>query len=146
VFAVSKRTVSRLFVGGLVAIAAALVLLVVATGLGYASGSIVMNGPDVVGIRSTPLTWCTIGLVALATVTIAGGLIAQFVAWVGALLNTARLKDQTWFIVLLVMGVLSFGFVAMVVYIVAGPKDPEPVLQAPPATRGSAAKLPTAVG
>jgi hypothetical protein len=46
---------------------------------------------------------------------------AQFSAWIGALLNTARPDDKTWFVVLLLIGVLSFGFMAMLLYVIAEP-------------------------
>jgi len=49
------------------------------------------------------------------------GPLAQFIAWIGAVLNTSRLDDKTWFIVLLVLGLFSFGFIAMLVYLFAGP-------------------------
>ncbi len=39
---------------------------------------------------------------------------------IGAVLNTALLENKTWFIVLLVTGLLSFGFIAMVVYLIVG--------------------------
>jgi hypothetical protein len=57
--------------------------------------------------------------------------ITRFVAWVGAVLHTAELEDKTWFIVLLVAGLLSFGFIAMIVYLIAGPDDPRPVTAMP---------------
>jgi amino acid transporter len=126
----SKRMVTRVFGGSLVALAAAFILLLVAGGVAYANGSFIMDGPDVVGVTSTPLTWSMIALAALAVLTMFGALIAQFVAWIGALVNTVQLPDKTWFVVLLVMGLLSFSFIAMIIYIIAGPKDPEP---APPA-------------
>lgn len=53
-------------------------------------------------------------------------------AWIGALVNTVQLPDKTWFAILLVMGLLSFGFIAMVIYVIAGPKDPESARQAAP--------------
>ena len=56
--------------------------------------------------------------------------VGQLVAWVGAVLNTAQLEDKTWFLVLLVSGLLSVGFVAMIAYLVAGPDDPRPWLDA----------------
>jgi hypothetical protein len=56
------------------------------------------------------------------------------VAWIGALINTAQLPDKAWFVLLLVLGLLSFGFIAMVAYVIAGPDGapaprqiPEPV-------------------
>ena len=54
-----------------------------------------------------------------------GGLV-QLAAWIGALVNTYRLQDKTWFAVLLAGGLLGLafgllGFAAMVAYLVAGP-------------------------
>jgi hypothetical protein len=43
------------------------------------------------------------------------------VAWIGALLNTAQLDDKTWFVVLLLLGLFSFGLLAMIAYVIAGP-------------------------
>ena len=81
-----------------------------------------------------------IALAALAVVVMIGAAIAQFVAWLGAVLNTSRLEDKTWFIVLLVTGLLSFGFVAMIVYLIAGPDGTQPTLTLPrrPATSTAA--------
>jgi hypothetical protein len=50
-----------------------------------------------------------------------GGSIAGLVAWIGALLNTAQLEDKAWFLVLLLLGIFSFGFIAMLAYVIAGP-------------------------
>jgi amino acid transporter len=140
---VSKRTITRTFVGSLIALAAGLVLLVVAGGVAYAQGSFVMNGPDVVGVRSTPLGWSMVALAGIAALVMLGAMVAQFVAWIGAVINTARLPDKTWFILLLVPGLLSFGFIVMIVYLVAGPADPQPMT---PAVRpGARGDVPTPV-
>ena len=121
----SRSSIAKMFGGSLVAMVAALVLLAVAGGLAYANDSFVMDGPDVVGVRSTPFGWVMMGLAALAVLTLIGAAVAQFVAWIGAVVHTAELPDKTWFVVLLVLGVFSFGFIAMVIYLLAGPKDPE---------------------
>jgi hypothetical protein len=47
--------------------------------------------------------------------------VAHFVAWVGAVLNTAQLPDKTWFVVLLVVGLLGLVFIATIAYVIAGP-------------------------
>jgi hypothetical protein len=47
--------------------------------------------------------------------------VAAIAAWVGALFNTARLEDKTWFAALLVLGLVSLGWVAMTAYVLAGP-------------------------
>jgi hypothetical protein len=43
----------------------------------------------------------------------------QFIAWVSGLINAARLDDRIRFLILLVTGVLSFGFIAMTSYLIA---------------------------
>ena len=48
-------------------------------------------------------------------------MIGGLVSWIGALLNTAQLESKTWFLVLLLLGIFSFGLVAMIAYVVAGP-------------------------
>jgi hypothetical protein len=116
-----KATVTRLFVGSLIAIVGGLVLLFTAIILGAAYRAFAMNGPDVVGIQPTGVGVGVIVLTATAMLAIIGGGIGQFVAWIGAVLNTAQLQDKTWFLVLLFLGVLSFGFVAMLLYVLAGP-------------------------
>ena len=119
----SKATVVRLFVGSLIAIVGGLVLLFMTAILGAANGAFMMQGPDVVGIHSTGFGAGVVALATIATLAIIGGGIGQFVAWIGAVLNTAQLQDKTWFLVLLLLGVLSFGFVAMLAYVLAGPDD-----------------------
>jgi H+/Cl- antiporter ClcA len=116
-----KSTVTRLFVGSVTAIVAGVALGFVAVLVALATGSLEMSGPDVVGIEPTPVAWSMIGLAVLAVLAFLGGAIGGLVAWIGALLNTAELEDKTWFVLLLVLGVLSFGLVAMIAYVIAGP-------------------------
>jgi len=117
----SKATVVRVFVGGVIAIVAGALLAFAAVWIGYATGVFVMQGPDVVGIEATPFAWTTVGLAIVAVLAIIGGAIGGLVSWIGALLNTAQVEDKTWFILMLVLGLLSFGLVAMIAYIIAGP-------------------------
>jgi hypothetical protein len=117
----SKPTVTRLFIGGVIAVIAGAILAFVALWAAYAGGVFEMSGPDVVGINSNPAAWTFIGLAILAAIAMIAGFIAGLVSWIGALLNTADLVDKTWFIVLLVLGLLSFGFIAMIAYVIAGP-------------------------
>ena len=117
----SKSIVTKLFVGSLIAVAGGVVLLAAGVLIAYANGSFIMNGPDVVGIHPSAFAWSVAGLAVVGVLAMIGGAIGQFVAWIGAVLNTSRLEDKTWFIVLLVLGLLSFGFVAMLVYVVVGP-------------------------
>jgi hypothetical protein len=117
----TKSTVTKIFIGSLFAIAGGVALLAAGLFFAYVNGAFIMRGPDVVGIQSSALTWSMAGLALVGILAVIGGALAQFVAWIGAVLNTSRLDDKTWFIVLLVLGLLSFGFIAMVLYLVAGP-------------------------
>ena len=117
----TKSTVTRLFVGSVSAVVTGLVLGFAAVLVAFASDSLVMRGPDVVGIEPTAFAWSMVGLAVLAVLAIIGGAIGGLVSWIGALLNTAELEDKTWFVLLLVLGILSFGLVAMIAYVIAGP-------------------------
>ena len=77
--------------------------------------------PDVTGFQLSSSAPAAFGLAFIGLLGIIGGAIGQFAAWIGAVVNTARLEDKTWFVVLLVLGLLSFGFIAMVVFILVGP-------------------------
>lgn len=137
----AKPTVTRLFVGSLLAIFGGLILMFVAIWAAYANGALIMNGPDVTGVQSTFFGGAMIALTIIGCLAVIGGAIGQFVAWIGAVINTARLEDKTWFIVLLVLGLLSFGLIAMIAYVIAGPDGAAPVT----AQRGIPARpLPTA--
>lgn len=128
----SKATVTRVFVGSLIAIAGGLVLMLAAGMTAYLSGALIMNGPDVVGVQPTAFGLTMLGLAAMGCLVMAGGGIAQFVAWIGAVLNTSKLEDKTWFVILLVFGLLSFGFIPMVIYVLAGPDGTAPQPQRAP--------------
>ena len=110
----------KLFFGSLIGFVAGAVVLVVAGAVAIGNDVFVMNGPDVVGLNSGPLTWTVIGLMALASLIMILAAVAQVVAWIGAVLDTANRPDKTWFVALLVLGLLGFGFVATLVYVIAG--------------------------
>ncbi len=117
----SKATVTRIFLGSVAAVIAGAVLAFAAVWVAYASGAFVMSGPDVVGIQSTPFAWSIVGLAVTAGLAVIAGIVGGLVSWVGALLNSSQLEDKTWFIILLVLGVFSFGLVAMIAYVIAAP-------------------------
>jgi hypothetical protein len=117
----SKPVITRLFVGGLVAMFAGLIFAIFAGLAAFAGTEVTMNGTDVTAINITPMAWWMIALATLGALAMLGGAIAGLVAWIGALINTAQLDDKLWFIVLLVLGLVSFGFVAMIAYVIAGP-------------------------
>jgi hypothetical protein len=109
----------KLFFGSLIGFVAGAVVLVVAGAIAISTDVFVMNGPDVVGLNPGALTWTVIGLMALAALIMVLAAMAQVVAWIGAVLDTATRPDKTWFVALLVLGLLGFGFVATLLYVVA---------------------------
>jgi hypothetical protein len=117
--------VIKWFFGSLIGLAGGIVLLVVAGAVALANDVFIMNGPDVVGIRSGAVSWTLAGLVGLALLVIMGAAVAQFVAWIGAVLNTASLPSKTWCVSLLVVGLLGLVFVATLAYVIAGPDGQE---------------------
>ena len=117
----TKHTIDRLFVGSITAVIAGLVFGFIAVWVAYSGGAFQMDGPDVTGIRPTAFAFGMSGIVLVALLAIVVGAIVGFVAWIGALLNTAQLADKTWFILLLVLGLWNLGLVAMIAYVVAGP-------------------------
>ena len=127
----SKQTVTRLFVGSLIAVVAGIVFAAVGFGLAFASGAFIVSGPAVTGVDATQLTAAAIVAITVGALGIVGGAIGQFVAWIGAVINTSRLDDKTWFILLLVLGLLSFGFIAMLVYVIAGPDGTRSAIDRP---------------
>ena len=117
----TKPTISRVFVASVVAVIAGLLLAFVTLLVAFGNGAFVMRGPDVVGVHWDAFTATTLGLGIVGILAMIAGCIGGLVAWIGALLNTAQLDDKTWFIVLLVLGLFSFGLVAMIAYVIAGP-------------------------
>jgi hypothetical protein len=115
-----KYMVDRLFIGAIVAVIVGWVVAIVAIIASVATGAVVIGGPDVLTVNGEALAPALVVL-AIAFLLVTGGTIAGVVSWIGALLNTAQLDDKTWFVVLLVLGIWSFGFVAMLAYVVAGP-------------------------
>lgn len=127
----TKATVTRVFLGSVVAVVAGALLAFAAIWIAYVNGAFVMRGPDVIGIQSTPLAWAIIGFGIVAALAMMAGFIGGLVSWIGALLNTSQLADKTWFIILLVLGLFSFGLVAMIAYVIAGPDGTRPAATPP---------------
>jgi hypothetical protein len=113
--------VTRVFLGSVAAVIAGGILAFAAVWIAYANGAFVMRGPDVIGVQATPLAWTIVGLGAVAALAMIAGFVGGLVSWIGALLNTSQLEDKTWFILLLVLGLFSFGLVAMIAYVIGGP-------------------------
>lgn len=127
----NKRTVTRVFLGSVTAVIAGAILAFAAVWIAYANGAFVMRGPDVIGVQATPMAWMIVGLGGLAAVAMIAGFVGGLVAWIGALLNTSQLQDKTWFVLLLVLGLFSFGLVAMIAYVIGGPDGTADAAQRP---------------
>ena len=116
----SRPVIAKLFYGSLIAIVLAIILMIVAAALAFGSSSLLMDGPDVIGIRST-FGWAMVAVGAVAALVLVAASIAQLVAWIGALIETAPLENKTWFVVLLVAGLFGFGLIAILVYLLVEP-------------------------
>ncbi len=117
----TKATVSKIFFGGVLAAIAGAIVGIVAVGIGYANDVFVMNGQEIVGLRTSALTWSLLGVGIVGALAMAAGAIAGLVSWIGALLNVSQLESKTWFVVLLLLGIFNFGIFGMIAYIIAGP-------------------------
>jgi hypothetical protein len=116
---VSKKAVTWWFLGAILAVVAGVFVGIGAIVAALASGAVEFGGSEVVTVNdafASMLLW----LLFASMLFIAGG-IAALVSWIGALLNTLQLEDKTWFIVLLVLGLFSFGWLATAAYVIAGP-------------------------
>ena len=117
----SKRNVTRLFAGAIVAVGTGLALGVAALWSALASDAVDLGGSHLVDVNGGSGAWTALGLVLVGSLVILAGGIAAVVSWLGALLNTWQLEDKAWFGSLLALGLLGFGVVAMIAYVVAGP-------------------------
>jgi hypothetical protein len=124
-FRMSKRTITRLFVGAGVAVGAGLVLGFAALWAALASDAVDLGGGDYIDVNGGSGAWAALGLVMVGSLAILGGATAAVVSWIGALLNTWLLEDKLWFGSLLAGGLLGLGVVAMIAYVVAGPDGTE---------------------
>jgi hypothetical protein len=117
----AKSLVVKLFWGSLIGLVAGFVLMGITFALAISNDIFIMSGPDVTGVKSGVLSWTLLGLMGLAMLLLLFAAVAHFVTWIGAVLNTAQLPDKTWFVVLLVVGLLGLVFFATVAYVIAGP-------------------------
>jgi hypothetical protein len=126
----SKTTITRLFFGAIVTLAVGLVVAFATVVAAIAGGVVTIGGSNVVSfdgqVFAGSLPWLLI-----AALVLAGGTVAALASWIGALLNTWQLDDKTWFVALLVLGLLSFGWVAIAAYVIAGPDATSPSVARP---------------
>jgi hypothetical protein len=144
----TKSTITKVWIGGLAVFAAGIVLAIVGVFLmlGYGGTFTQISGttnydfvPNMNGFF-----WVTVGLIVAGGLIGLIGSIAQFVAWIGGLVNSYALPGRGWFWALLLGGILSFffapiGFAAMVAYVVTAP-DGTPYRQVQPQTPAQPAR------
>ena len=135
----SKVLITRLFVSALIALTAGFVLVLVGLLAAISGAVITIGGPDVVTIDGGSMAWA-IGFLIVGGLAITVGGVLGLVSWIGALVNTVQLEDKTWVVLLLVLGLLSFGWIAMIAYIFAGPDG---VIVRPPTALPTAPSAPS---
>ena len=133
----SKASVTRVFIGGGIAIIAGAMLAIAAVWIAVANDVFVMNGPDIVGLQGGAVAWSLLGFAIVGGIVIVGGFIAGFVAWIASLVNTWQLENKTWFVVLLLLGIFNLGFFAMIAYLILGPDTAESTPQTAHARAGA---------
>ena len=117
----SKATVTRLFVGSLIAGTVGAVAVILAVAVALANDVFVLSGSELVGIQQSGLAWVLLVLAVGGGVAIVAAFVGGLVSWIGALLNTAQLESKAWFLVLLLVGIFNLGILVMIAYMIAGP-------------------------
>jgi hypothetical protein len=126
----SKSTVVRTWLAGVVTFAGGLALAGVSVALMLAFGGTFTTAPTGQGYDFVPAMdgafWLSIAGIVLGGVLAAVGGIVQFVGWIGAMVNTYALQDKSWFGILLAGGVIGLffglaGLAVMIAYLIAGP-------------------------
>lgn len=126
----SKQVVTRIWLAGVILLAAGLLVCAVSVGLLLVYGGHFVGAPSGNGYDFAPTVngyfWTMMSLIVLGSLLAVMGGVIQLVAWVGAVINTSRLADRTWFLVVLIGGLLGLatgvvGFATMVAYVLAGP-------------------------
>jgi hypothetical protein len=117
----SKPMITKIFVASLGAVLVSVILFVVGVAVIVGTGTFVWSGSEITSFQLSSITPPMVALILLGLAALMVGGVGLFVAWIGALVNTARLPDKLWFLVLLLLGLFSFGWIAVLVYLLAGP-------------------------
>lgn len=120
-----KSTITKTWIAGIVAIALGFVAAAVAIGLMLAYGGTFTSAPNGEGYDFVPTQdaffWTMVGIIVSGFFLACAGAIVQLVAWIGALVNSYQLQDKLWFVLTLILGLIGFGLVMMIVYLIAAP-------------------------
>ena len=119
-FSVSKPSITRAFKVAVALIVAGSAGSIAVVTWALVNGAIAFGGPQFVTVNAGPFAGAVVALIVASLLT-GIGTVAAVIAWAGALINTARLKDKAWFTALLVLGLISLGWVALIAYVLYGP-------------------------
>jgi len=131
----TKRTITITWLIGIgVMIVGGLLALFTALALASHIGVATYNFQPGVNYVPDGTFWALVSFIILGGIAIIGGIIVQFVAWIGAVVNTNHLVDKTWFNILLWVGIAAIvlslltagvgnlvGWGLMIAYLVGGP-------------------------
>jgi hypothetical protein len=116
----SKTTVTRLFAAAILATVAGMIMTAATIVTAISGGAVTFGGSSVMSVNGSAIAG-VLGWMVIASLISGLGVLAALASWIGALVNTFQLDDKTWFLVLLALGLCSFGWIAMVAYVIAGP-------------------------
>jgi len=116
----SKATITRLFAGSAILVATGALIGTAAVIAARLNGAVTLGGDPFISIDPGQVAGAIVWLV-VASIVAAIGTLGAIVSWAGALLNTYRLEDKTWFVSILGLGLVSLGWVAMFAYVLRGP-------------------------
>ena len=123
----TKSTIGKLWWGGLAGIAGGFIVAGISVAVMLAFGGTFTSTGDGKNYNFVPsydpTFWSAVAFTVFGGVVAFAGMVSQFIAWIGALVNTWRLPEKAWFVLLLVLGLVGhlFGLVMMIVYLLAGP-------------------------
>jgi magnesium-transporting ATPase (P-type) len=126
----NKPLITRIWLIGLIGLAVGLIAGGVGVWLMLAFGGSYTPSTSGNGYEFAPTLnaffWTTIAVMVMGFALAVAGAVTQFVAWIGALINTYHLEDKLWFYVLLgggALGIVSglIPFATMIAYLIAAP-------------------------
>src|SRR5436305_14245221 len=131
----TKRTITTWWlIGTIVLIVGGLLALFSSLALASHIGTLTDNFQPNSNFVPDSYFWTLTSLIILGGIAVLGGIVVQLVTWIGAVINTNRLVDKTWFNVMLWCGVAGLvlslftglvgtlvGWVLMIIYLVGGP-------------------------